>query len=460
MFSTQTYCQRRDQLCQKIGTGLILLPGSKEASMNYPGNTYHFRQNSTFIYFVGMDQPDLFVVIDADEHKTILFGDELTMDDIIWTGPLPSLKELALKCGITETRPTSALSDYIHNAQRLNRPIHFLPQHRAWTMLQLEELTGIPVQQLKAKSSEVLIKAVVALRSVKSAEEIVEIEKAAAVGYEMHLTALKMALPGETERNIAGLIEGIALSKCNGLSFPIILSQHGEVLHGHSHEGTLEKGRFVICDAGAESLEHYASDFTRTAIVGGKFTTQQRELYQMVVDANNRAFELIRPGVLYRDVHLASGKVLAEGLKSVGILKGDVDEAVAAGAQALFMPHGLGHMMGLDVHDMEDLGENFVGYDDEISRSTQFGLRSLRLGRRLQPGFVLTVEPGLYFMPQLIQKWEAEKILPQFVDYERAKQYIGMGGIRIEDDAIVTENGCRLAGKRLPITPDEIEALY
>jgi len=459
MFSSQTYQQRRDLLCQRTGSGLILLPGSKEASMNYPENTYHFRQNSHFIYFVGMDQPDLFVVIDVDERKTLLFGDELTMDDIIWTGPMPSLGEQALKSGITEIRPTSALDGYIKKAQGLNRLIHFLPPHRAWTMLQLEALTGIPAMQLKAKTSETLIRAVVSLRSVKSPEEIVEIENAAAVGYEMHLAALKMALPGETERHIAGFIEGIALSRCNGLSFPTILSQHGEVLHGHRHEGVLERGRFVICDAGAESLEHYACDFTRTAIVGGTFTTQQRALYQMVVDANNKAFELIRPGILYRDVHLASGKVLAEGLKSMGILKGDVDEAVAAGAQALFMPHGLGHMMGLDVHDMEDLGENNVGYDEELSRSTQFGLRSLRLGRRLQPGFVLTVEPGLYFMPQLIQKWEAEKILPEFVNYERAKQFIGIGGIRLEDDAIVTETGCRFLGKRLPISPEEIEAL-
>lgn len=428
--------------------------------MNYPENTYHFRQNSHFIYFVGMDQPELFVVIDVDERKTILFGNELTMDDIIWTGPMPSLGEQSLKSGITETRPTSTLADYIKKAQGLKRPIHFLPQHRAWTMLQLEDLTGIPAKQLHEKSSETLIRAVVALRSVKSAEEILEIEKAAAIGYDMHLTALKMAIPGETERNIAGVIEGIALSRCNGLAFPTILSQHGEVLHGHTHEGILEKGRFVICDAGAESFEHYSCDFTRTAIVGGKYTTQQREIYQIVVDANNKAFELIRPGLLFRDVHLASAKVQAEGLKALGILKGDVDAAVAAGAHALLMPHGLGHMMGLDVHDMEDLGENYVGYDDEISRSTQFGLRSLRLGRRLQPGFVLTVEPGMYFMPELIHKWEAEKILPEFVNYERAKQFIGTGGIRTEDDAIVTKDGCRMAGKRLPITPDEIEALY
>jgi Xaa-Pro aminopeptidase len=460
MFLPQVYCQRRDQLCEKVGSGLILLPGNKDASMNYPENMYPFRQNSHFLYFVGMDQPELFVVIDADERTTILFGNELTMDDIIWTGPMESLSDQAQKSGIVDTRPTSTLKDFLKKAKGLNRPIHFLPQYRAFNMLQLEDLTGIAALQLREKASEVLIHAVVALRSVKSADEILEIEKAAAVGYDMHVTALKMALPGETEKRIAGFIEGMALSRGRGLAFPTILTQRGEVLHGHSHTGILEEGRFMICDAGAESDEYYACDFTRTTTVGGRFTNQQRALYQIVLDANNKAFELIKPGVLYKDVHLASGKVLAEGLKAIGIMKGDTDAAVAAGAHALFMPHGLGHMMGLDVHDMEDLGENYVGYDEEISRSSQFGLRSLRLGRRLRPGFVLTVEPGLYFMRELILKWESEKILPEFINYTMAKKFIGTGGIRLEDDAIVTETACRMPGKRLPITPEEIEGLF
>lgn len=460
MFSPQTYQQRRERLCDQIGSGLILLPGSKEASMNYHENTYRFRQNSHFVYFVGMDQPELFAVIDVDARKTILFGHDLTMDDIIWTGPMPTLSEQALESGITETRPMGQLEAYVKDAIKLGRKIHFLPQHRAFTMLQLQEVTGIPALQLKEKVSTDLIRAVVAQRSVKTAEEIREIEKAAAVGYDMHMMALKMALPGETEHRIAGLLEGVACSQSKGLAFPIILTQRGEVLHGHSHTGTLEKGKFMICDAGAESLEYYSCDFTRTAVVGGKYTQQQRDIYQIVVDANNRAFDLIRPGIFFRDVHLASAKVLAEGLKSLGILKGDTDEAVAAGAQALFMPHGLGHMMGLDVHDMEDLGENYVGYDDEISRSTQFGLKSLRLGRRLQEGFVLTVEPGLYFIKDLIAKWEADKVLTQFIDYSVAKKFVGTGGIRVEDDGIVTADGCRFPGKRLPIQPEEIEALY
>jgi len=460
MFVKETYLDRRARLSEKIGSGLILLPGNVESPMNYPENTYPFRQDSSFIYFVGMDHPDLFVVIDVDERRTILFGNELTMEDIIWTGPMPSLKEQALESGITDTRPMGELAIFLNKAKVAKRPVHFLPPYRADNMLKLEDLLNIPALQLKSKASEPLIRAVVALRSVKTDEEIVELEKASVVGFNMHYAAMIHALPGISEQEIAGLIEGIARSGGFGSSFPTILTQKGEVLHGHDHSGLLTPGRFMLCDAGAESKSHYASDFTRTTPVGGHFSTRQKELYQIVLDANNKAFELIKPRVFYKDVHLASCKVLAEGLKALGIMKGDVDEAVAAGAHALFMPHGLGHMMGLDVHDMEDIGETFVGYDEEISRSNQFGLRSLRLGRRLQPGFVLTVEPGLYFMPELIAKWEADRHLTDFIHYNRAKEFIGTGGIRLEDDVIVTETGCRMPGKRLPITPDEIEDLF
>jgi Xaa-Pro aminopeptidase len=461
MFAPQIYQRRRERLCEKVGSGLILLPGNGEAPMNYPDNTYRFRQNSHFVYFVGIDHPDLFVVIDVEEQKTILFGDDLTMDDIIWTGPVEGLGEEARKSGITEIRANAALTGYIKAAQDKKRDIRFLPQTRAFNMLKLESLLGVPALQLKEKASEKLIRAIVSLRSVKGPEEIEELEKASAIGYAMHYAAMIHALPGVSEQELVGLIEGIALSKGKGSSFPSILSQKGEVLHGHDHSGILEEGRFMLCDAGAESNGYYASDFTRTTPVGGRFFQQQRELYQVVLDANNKAFELIRPGVFYKDVHLASCKTLAEGLKAIGILKGNVDEAVAAGAHALFMVHGLGHMMGLDVHDMEDLGENFVGYDEEISRSTQFGLRSLRLGRRLQPGFVLTVEPGIYFIPELIKKWEADHSLADFIDYNRAKQFIGIGGIRLEDDALVTDSGCKMLGeRRLPIIPAEIESLF
>jgi len=461
MFAKEIYQQRRSRLSELVGSGIILLPGNSDTSMNYPDNVYHFRQDSHFLYFVGMDHPDLFVVMDVDAQKVTLFGEELTMDDIIWTGPMESLSDEASRSGITQVMPPSALAVMVEKAISERREIHFLPPYRAKNMLKLESLLGIPAKKLKQEASEMLIRSIVALRSIKGPEEIAELEKASAIGYAMHYAAMTGAVPGALERDLAGLVDGIALSKGHGVSFPTILSQSGEVLHGHDHSQVLEKGRFMLCDAGAESLSHYASDFTRTTPVGGYFTTQNRELYQIVLDANNRAFELIRPGVLYRDVHLDCCRVLAEGLKSLGILKGNMDEAVTQGAHALFMVHGLGHMMGLDVHDMEDLGEDYVGYDAEVSRSTQFGLRSLRLGRRLQPGFVMTVEPGLYFIPALIDKWESERMLTDFIDYNKARQFIGTGGIRLEDDVLVLENGCRLIGeKRLPIKPSEIEGLF
>jgi Xaa-Pro aminopeptidase len=461
MFAKEIYVQRRQRLCQKISEGIILLPGNLDSSMNYPDNTYLFRQDSHFLYFAGIDLPELFVMIDSEAKETILFGNEMTMDDIIWSGPKQSLKDLAARAGIYKVQPASSLSEYIRKAQFQKRSVHFLPPYRMENAVKLESLLGIPVANLKDSASVNLIKAVVALRSIKGPEEIEELRIAASIGYDMHYAVMKGAVPGVSERELAAKAEGIAFFKGSGISFPTILSQRGEILHGHEHGLKLEKGRFLLCDAGAESLEHYASDFTRTIPVGGRFSQKQKDLYQIVLDANNKAFELIRPGVFYRDVHLESCLVIAEGLKSLGILKGDMKEAVAQGAHALFMVHGLGHMMGLDVHDMEDLGEDFVGYDDEVSRNPQFGLKSLRLGRRLQPGFVLTVEPGLYFIPALIQKWKAEKHLIDFIDYNKAEQLVGIGGIRIEDDALVTETGCRMPGeKRLPVTPEEIASLF
>ncbi|MDD4921136.1 MAG: Xaa-Pro aminopeptidase [Bacteroidales bacterium] len=461
MFEKEVYQQRRTRLCELVESGIILLPGHSDSSVNYPDNTYKFRQDSHFIYFVGMDHPDLFVLIDIDAQKTILFGDELTMDDIIWTGPMESLSDEAARSGIKQVMPSSALSGILKKFIDEKRKIHFLPPYRAKNMLKLESVLGLPTQQLKGAASEKLIRAVVALRSIKGPEEIAELEKASAIGYAMHYAAMTGAVPGASERDLAGLVDGIALSKGYGVSFPTILSQRGEVLHGHDHSQMLEKGRLMLCDAGAESLSHYASDFTRTTPVGGHFTSQAKALYQIVLDANDKAFELIRPGFFYKDVHLDCCRLMAEGLKSLGILKGNMEEAVAQGAHALFMVHGLGHMMGLDVHDMEDLGEDFVGYDAEVSRSSQFGLRSLRLGKRLQPGFVMTVEPGLYFIPALIQKWESEKYLTDFINYNKVKDFIGIGGIRLEDDALVTVSGCKRIGeRRLPITPAEIEDLF
>jgi Xaa-Pro aminopeptidase len=415
MFAKEVYLDRCERLCNQMVSGILLFPGNSESPMSYPDNAYPFRQNSNFLYFTGIDHPDLFFLIDIDSKKSILFGDELTVDDIIWTGPQKSLSDQAAEVGIQEVKPLSDISGFLSSALAKKHEVHFLPPYRAQTMLLLENLLGIKAEQQKEAASNKLIHAVIALRSVKGPEEIEDLQKASAIGYAMHYAAMKRAVDGASEREIAGYIEGIALSMGSGISFPVI-SQQGEILHGHDHSQILHKGRFMLCDAGAESLNHYASDFTRTTPVGGCFTSQQRELYQLVLDANNNAFQLIRPGVLYRDIHLNCCQVLAEGLKSLGILKGNMEEAVAKGAHALFMVHGLGHMLGLDVHDMEELGEDFVGYDEEISRSSQFGLSSLRLGKRLQTGFVLTVEPGLYFIPALIQKWESEKKLTNYIN--------------------------------------------
>lgn len=461
MFGKEIYLKRRSRLCDRLSSGLILLPGNTESPMNYAGNTYHFRQDSHFLYFVGIDEPDLFVVIDVDSGETILFADELTMDDIIWTGPRERFSDMAHRSGISRVLPVSALEGVIKQALQQHRFIHYTPPYRAENALRLSSLLDVPAGRLKEAASVAFIKAIVALRSVKSLEEVQELERAAAVGYTLHETVMRHAREGMSEQELTAMAEYAAMKHGFGLSFPVILSQRGDVLHGHDHSQVLQSGALLLCDAGVESTEHYASDYTRTIPVNGRFSTLQEQLYQVVLNANNRAFELIRPGITYKSIHLECCRVLAEGMKALGFMKGDVEEAVNAGAHALFMVHGLGHMMGLDVHDMEDLGENFVGYDEEVQRSSQFGLRSLRLGKRLEKGFVLTVEPGLYFIPALMDSWQAKKHLTDFICYDRLSVLKGLGGIRIEDNALVTETGCRMLGeKRVPVTPDEIRALF
>lgn len=456
MFAKEVYISRRKRLAEMMGDSLILILGNGESPMNYPDNTYHYRQDSNFLYFFGLDQPGLAGVIDGASGEETIFGNDVDIDDIIWMGPQESMASRAAQVGVATTRPFNRLEEVLAGAIRQGRKIHFLPQYRGENKILLQELTGMEIARQSAGASLELIHAVVALRSVKEEVEIAEIEKACATGYKMHVKAMKMAKPGVWEQKIAGRIEGIAASGGNYISFPIILSQNGDTLHNHDHSQILEKGRLLIVDAGAESPLHYASDFTRTTPVGGEFTLKQREIYDIVLAANNKATELIRPGVTYLSVHLEVARVIASGLKEVGLMKGDVAEAVAAGAHALFFPHGLGHMMGLDVHDMEDLGQIYVGYDDEIRPSSQFGTRSLRLGRRLQPGFVITNEPGVYFISALIDKWRSEKLHTRFINYDVAEQYKGFGGIRLEDDILVTPEGARILGKRIPIDPDKV----
>lgn len=459
MFSSETYNARRQALKSKISNGLILLLGNVDVPMNYADNTYHFRQDSSFLYFFGLDFQRLSGVIDADSGEEIIFGDDVSMEDIIWMGPQISLKEKALSVGICRTEPSKALSEVVGKAIQSGRKIHILPPYRAENKLFLSKLLGILPSRLKAYSSVELIKAIVDLRSVKEEQEIAEIKKACAVGYQMHVTAMKMASAGVWEQTIAGTIEGIANSGGGMVSFPVILSQNGETLHNHDHSKILRDGKLLLVDAGAEIGSHYASDFTRTIPVSGKFTPKQREIYDIVLAANNHATKLAKPGVTYQSVHLAVCETIASGLKDAGLMKGDIKEAVRNGAHALFMPHGLGHMMGLDVHDMEDLGQIYVGYDDETRPINQFGTAYLRMGRRLQPGFVVTNEPGIYFIPALIEKWKADKINTEFINFDRLEQYLDFGGIRLEDDILITETGSEILGDRIPITPDEIESI-
>lgn len=459
MFNPETYAQRRESLKKELKNGIAVFPGNTEVSFNYPANTYHFRQDSTFSYFFGLNQPDLAGIIDFDNGTDHLFGNDVDMDDIIWMGPQPSVADRGKLAGIKHTAQFSGFETFVKEALAKGRKIHFLPPYRGETKILLYDLLGIAPANQKAAASEELIRGVVKLRSIKSAEEVAEIEKMIDVAYLMHTTAMKMAQPGKVEREIAGTIEGIALAHAGPVSFPVILSINGQTLHNHYHGNTLTQGRMLVVDAGCESEETlYSSDITRTVPVGGKFSQRHREIYDIVLKANMNAIAAIKPGIPYREIHLLAARTIAEGLKNIGLMKGDTDAAVAAGAHAMFFPHGLGHMMGMDVHDMEHLGENFVGYDEEITRSKQFGTAFLRLGRRLQPGFVITVEPGIYFIPDLIDQWKAEGKFMEFINYDKAETYKDFGGIRIEDDVLVTETGNRVLGRPIPKTVEEIES--
>src|SRR3989339_326976 len=457
MFDSKTYTNRRNILKNKFEDGLILIMGNTDVPMNYPSNTYRFRQDSNFLYYFGLDMPNLAGIIDVEEGRDYIYGNDVDMDDIIWMGPQPLMKELGVKSGIKYTAPFNNLAEVLTTAIKEKRRIHFLPPYRAEIKILLEDLLGIKVSQLKNYASEELIKAVVEQRSIKEKQEIAEIEKYSEIAYTMFTEAMKMAKPGEIEFNIAGTMEGIALQNDCYISFPVILSKHGETLHNHSHENTLQKGDLLLIDAGVDSPMHYATDHTRTIPVGGKFSAQQREIYQIVLNSQMAAIEAIKPEVTYQNIHLLACREMVNGLKKIGLMQGDTNEAVIQGAHTLFFPHGLGHMMGLDVHDMEDLGENYVGYDEETKRINQFGTGYLRLGRKLQEGFVLTVEPGIYFIPALMEQRRKDKKFAQFINYEKLKEFKSFGGIRIEDDVLVTKDGHRVLGKPIPKTIDDIE---
>jgi Xaa-Pro aminopeptidase len=458
MFNPDIYRARRERLKKDVGSGLILLLGNDEVGMNYAANTYHFRQDSTFLYFFAVDLPGLAALIDIDQNTETLFGDDLTVADIVWTGPQPTIADQARAGAVAATAPMAELEPRIAHAIAQGRRVHFLKPYRTEHTLKLVALLGIKPTMVASYRSEPLHKAVVAQRNIKSAAEVEQIELAIGVSRQMYLTAMAAAKPGRHEYEVVADIIRVAKSNGYDTSFPIICSVHGETLHNHHHANLMRKGDVLVLDSGVETPNKYASDITRTIPVGGTFTPQQRQIYEMVLRAQLKAIAAIKPGVPYKDVHLLAARSFATDLKAAGLMKGDVGEAVAAGAHALFFPHGLGHMIGLDVHDLENLGEQYVGYEPGVERSAQFGLGYLRLARKLKPGFVLTVEPGLYFIPQLIDQWKAEKRNAAFINYREVEKFRNARGYRIEDDVLVTKSGNRVLGPPIPKMVADVEA--
>lgn len=460
MFSKETYMQRRNRLRERMTRGgLILLPGNAEAPANYPDNGYHFRQDSNFLYFFGLNKPDLIGLLDIDSGEDTLYGNDFSVDDIIWMGPQPTVRELAATVGVSRSAPLDAVRARITEALKQNRPVHFLPPYRGDTKLLMSDLLGVNPASLQNYMSVDLVIAVGNMREEKSAEELEELERGFEIGYRMHTTAMKLCAPGVVEREIAGAIEGVSMQYGAGVSFHSIVTQHGETLHNHSHDGVLESGRLLLVDAGAETVNNYCSDHTRTFPVNGKFTQQQRDLYNLVLAAHDHVLRIARP-MMYRDLHRAAYEVLAEGLIGMGLMRGNAQEAVAAGAMEMFMPHGLGHGMGLDVHDCEEFGERGLrDFYAVAARADEIDTCIIRKNWRLRPGTVLTDEPGLYFIPALMDKWEQEGRCAAFIDFEKLKAFRDFGGIRIEDDLVITPEGNRMLGShRIPVTVEEIEA--
>lgn len=456
LFKAEVYQDRRNRLKKSVKSGIAVFLGNGEASMNYPSNTYKYRQDSNFLYFFGLSIADIAAVIDFDEGRDIIFGNDFEIDDIIWMGSQPKLASLAEQVGVKEVLPMKQLAEYIQSAQKAGRKVHFTPPYRGDNKIWLSNLTGINVNDIRDHASVELIKGIVDLRSAKEACEIEQMEDACKIGYMLHTDIMHHCIPGIKELELAGIAEGITLSYGNGVSFPVILSQHGETLHNHGHAATLEKGKMLLVDAGAENLMNYCSDNTRTLPVGGQFTPKQKEIYEIVLQANMDGIEAAAPGVYNRDLHAMACETIAKGLSELGIMKGDVKEAVRQGAHALFMPHGLGHQLGLDVHDMEDLGEQYVGYDDTVRRSDVFGWDALRMARELRPGFVITIEPGIYFIPQLIDIWKSEHKFEQFINYDKVEEYRDFGGIRVEDDVLITPEGHKVLGPAIPKTVKDL----
>lgn len=461
MYSKETYVSRRAELKKLVKSGVIILFGNNNSPANYPNNGYHpFRQDSSFLYYFGQNRDGLVGVIDVDNDIETLIGDDISIDDIVWYGSVDSVHDMAEQVGVKNSAPMKSLKTICNDAMRQKRHIHFLPPYRADIKIQIFDLLGIHPNQQKESASMDLIKAIVKMRSVKTDEEIEELERAAAIGYKMHTTAMKMCRPGITEQEIAGALDGIANGLGSMVSFATILTQHGEIMHGSPSMNKLEAGRLMLCDAGVETINNYCSDNTRTSPVSGHYDQRQLEIYSIVEACHDYVLQVAKPGVKWWDVHFAVCRLMTDRLKELGLMKGDTEEAVRAGAHAMFMCHGLGHMMGMDVHDMEGFDQINVGFDEEVRPNLeQFGTNCLRLGRRLQKGFVVTDEPGIYFIPALIDDWKASGHCKEFINFDKLETYKDFGGIRIEDDLLITDDGCRFLGKdRIPYHPKDVEA--
>jgi Xaa-Pro aminopeptidase len=460
MFPPEVYIQRRKRLRELVGKGVILFLGNKEVAMNYAANNYPFRQDSSFLYYFGLDMPGLAGMIDCEMAGEIIYGSDPTLEDIIWVGKQESLQEKALHAGVSKVKPLERLDGDVFRVIAHSREVHYLPPYREQRRLQLAYYDNLKYEEVDRNASQTLIRAVVAQRSVKDPYELNNMEETMNdVTAEAYAKAMRFIKPGMFEYHVAGAFEGYALEKNCRMAYPVICTINGQILHNHDYGNELKKGKLLLIDAGAESTKHYATDITRTYPVGGKYSNQQKEIYKIVLDAQQEAIQSIKPGIPYYDVHKKAAVVIAKGLKEMGLMKGNLEDAVNHGAHALFFPHGLGHMIGLDVHDMEDIGEEHIGYDDEFKRSDQFGTAYLRMAKRLQEGNVVTVEPGIYFIEPLIDKWHSEGRYRDFIDYRTVEKYIGFGGIRIEDNVVVTDNGFKIIGKPIAKEMEDIEQL-
>lgn len=458
MFQQKTYIERRKELKAKVGKGLILLFGNEESSMNYADNTYHFRQDSTFLYYFGIQHPGMAAIIDIDNDREIIFGDDFTIDDIVFMGPKPTIVDRAEQCGVANVKTTAELASVLSKATQIGQTIHFLPLYRPENKIKLQELIGIAPNEVASKFSVDLVKVVVSQREFKTEEEIIQLTNAVDVSVDMHVAAMKFALPGMTEAQVTAEVQKIATAAGGNISFPIIATINGQTLHNHYHGNTIKEGDLFLVDAGFENQMSYAGDLSSTIPVSKKFTSAQKEIYQLTLDAHQASIDALGLGAPFKNAHIAACTTIFDGLKAMGFTKGNTNDAFEAGAHALFFPCGTGHMMGLDVHDMEDLGEVWVGYDGK-PKSTQFGLKSLRFAKPLQPGHVFTIEPGIYFIPELIDLWRSQNKFNEFINWDKVDSYRNFGGIRNEEDFVMTQNGAQLLGKPKPKTIDEVEAI-